>query len=133
MSKSFEIRINERAKQVLNSTERMVKKVTLLIHGGLTSDTPIDTGWAASNWLLNIGGPVTKPHGSREKVDYSKSQKGANEILSYKLSSGPIFLSNNVPYMESLNDGSSTQAPKGFIEATIQRSLKEISEERLLK
>ncbi len=48
------------------------------------------------------------------------------EILAGKYRGGRLFLSNNVPYISRLNDGSSGQAPAGFVQAAIARASGEL-------
>jgi hypothetical protein len=107
--------------------------------------TAADTGTAISNWITTVGNP------SEDRIDaYSPSPKGrfsgnawthkvdpditrennapfvqeqAEAALVDKQPGQPIYITNNLPYIGQLNDGSSTQAPGGFVErATIVAS-----------
>jgi hypothetical protein len=108
---------------------RIVKRLALNINANLIEDTPVDTGWARANWVLEIGSPFTGTAGTREdaeagRVDQNPQQLGIGKIAAYKL--GPIiYESNNVPYIEKLNDGSSAQAPSAFVQAAILRAVQQ--------
>lgn len=109
-------------------TTRLVQQITLDVQANLIETTPVDTGWAKNNWVPHIGGPVDVPAGSRENVGpaAAASEAGKAEVLTaYTLDKGPIYVSNNVPYIGSLNDGHSKQAPAGFVQAAILKAVTE--------
>ncbi len=116
-------------------TERVVKKITLDIVANLTSapsegGTPVDTGWARANWLPVTGGVSRR--GSPRPEDAAagaaalagQQQQLITAIATgYKLSQGRITITNNVPYIRRLNEGSSRQAPSGFIQTAIAKAV----------
>lgn len=107
------------------SAEQM-RRLALDIQAGLVEDTPVDTGWARANWVPSIGDPFTGLAGERGAVSEAEQSAGTAEVVGYDtLDSGPIFLTNNVPYILPLNEGHSQQAPLGFVQARIARSLQE--------
>lgn len=106
----------------LESTiERIVKQVTLEAVAILTEDTPRDTGWARTNWIPRIGGPIDGAAGDRESVATSASaqQSGVASVATYRLPMGKVYITNHVPYIQRLNEGSSRQAPAGFVERSL--------------
>jgi hypothetical protein len=115
--------------------DKVMRKLTLDIVANLVSapdtgyGTPVDTGWARANWVPNIGSPQTTTEGTREaaeagSVSTAGQQAGVAKVAtSYKRSQGPIFISNNVPYIVHLNEGSSKQAPKGFVQNAIVKAV----------
>jgi len=111
-------------------TVKVIQQVTLDAVANLTepppTGTPIDTGWARNNWVPSIGTPLESPVGSPDNPAAAAAARDAGiaEVLTrYTLSDGVIFISNNVPYIGRLNDGSSTQSPAGFIQAAILRAV----------
>lgn len=113
--------------------DQLIKKLVLDIVANLVAapsdgGTPVDTGWARANWVPNIGSPVTSPAGSREQAEKgvlpSAQQAGIAAMLSYKSSKGPVFISNNVPYILPLDRGSSKQAPKGFVRRAVVKAIR---------
>jgi len=104
--------------------------------------TPVDTGWARANWVPNIGTPITNTAGlqpsskggsgggSRRRGTSAEQTTGAAKLVTYKLGSGPIYITNNVPYIQKLNAGWSKQAAAGFIQAAVARGAKAIAARR---
>lgn len=95
--------------------------------------TPIDTGWASANWLPSIGepktvdgdpadpkaGPTVAEVAARARV----ASEGENDVLSWRFQDGPIFSTNNVPYIAALNAGHSPQSPRGFVLNALIRAI----------
>ena len=87
--------------------------------------TPVDTGWARSNWIPNIGEPLDAPVGSRSNVSTGPQNQAEAGIAGYTLSKGRVYISNNVPYILRLNEGSSRQAPAGFVQRAVAKAVRE--------
>jgi hypothetical protein len=92
--------------------------------------TPVRTGWAAANWVPSVGAPMALP--AADTKDPTPAQIAAarqagrsalNEVLAYKLTDGPIFVSNGVPYIVPLNDGHSPQSPPGFVQTALEQAV----------
>jgi len=114
-------------------TTQIIRKVVLDIVANLqrspsNGGTPVDTGWARANWIPNIGSPVGQPAGSRQQAEGGSvpgdSAAGAAKVAtSYTVSQGAVHITNNVPYILELNEGSSKQAPKGFVQSAIRKAI----------
>jgi hypothetical protein len=89
------------------------KALILEIDKELRRTTPVDTGNARANWVPSVGSPA--PNGDRKA--------GAAAVLAYQLEQGPLFVSNGVPYITYLNNGSSKKAPALFVEAAVDVAL----------
>jgi len=112
-----------------------MKKVVLDIVANLVSSpdtgygTPVDTGWARSNWVPSIGQAFggtagTKAAAEAGILDTGAQQRGLAQVAAaYRLTQGSIFISNNVPYIARLNEGSSQQAPAGFVQNAIIKAI----------
>lgn len=99
-------------KKVIGTLEKSVRRVALKVDSILAITTPVDTGRARANWLpsLNVPRSDKKEPGQKESVD--------SVLSAYKVTD-TIYLTNNLPYIERLNEGSSQQAPEGFVEAAV--------------
>lgn len=106
---------------------RTIKRVGFEIANELKRTTPRDTSWARSNWLISIGRPVTAPAGSREAVTTTAQAAGEARLLVYRTNQGDVWISNNVPYIQPLNEGHSKQAPAGFVEDAIRAAIAKIA------
>ena len=104
-------------------TAKNVIKLSVEINSNLKEDTPKDTRWASANWIGNVGNPFRGVIGSNGEVSLSGYQAGLDRLLKYKIGDGNIYISNNVPYIQKLNDGHSKQAPKNFVSASVMRAL----------
>lgn len=118
--------------------ENVVKAVTLGITDELIETTPVDVGWARANWVPSIGAPAPGSPIARSTQEREAAAPGAQasqaagiaSVAGYKLNRGAVFISNNVPYLKELNEGSSQQAPANFIEASIDRGVAGIGRRR---
>ena len=90
---------------------------------GLVKTTPVDTGRAKGNWFVSTGAPNRSV--DKERRAGQANSQGQQVILSAEKEDFPtITISNNLPYIQRLNDGHSTQAPKKFVESEIIRVTK---------
>lgn len=98
-----------------------IKVVVLEVHAELVEATPVDTGNARANWIAGLSGSVpTAPVGSGDAVDTAAQAAGMAQVAAYKLEQGSLSIVNNVEYLESLDAGSSTQAPAGFVRMAVE-------------
>lgn len=113
------------------TVERFVAVISSNVTANLIEDTPRDTGWAAANWVPNLGSATDSPVGSPQAVSAAGAaqQQGLAKVVGYRLPDGDVFISNNVPYIQKLNDGHSAQAPAGFVQAGIARALSALAVE----
>lgn len=98
----------------------VVKKAASDVHAHLVVTTPFKTGKARSNWLVTLNAPSTyviPTHGAEASI--STTLADAEAVIRQCKNNDVIYITNNVPYIQKLNEGSSVQAPAGFIEATI--------------
>ena len=112
------VHIDDDLEDMVNQEVRALS-LNLLI--GLVKTTPVDTGRAKGNWFVS---PSRKSNRTIEQFRKSRQaiSQGTATIHSVINEKFPnITLSNNLPYIERLNDGHSKQAPKKFIETEITR------------
>ena len=106
---------------------RCAVETAKIIHHNLTLNTPVDTSTALSNWDIFIGSYESDSHepyvmgkkGSTKLASMGFANKEAELRLSEKKPGETIFIVNSLDYIRKLNDGSSKQAPAGFVEAAI--------------
>ena len=86
--------------------------------------TPVDTTEALSNWQAEInakplfGLPAIYPgsHGSTATASQGAAISHVDRTLAMKEPGEPVYLSNLAKHITLLNNGSSSQEPKGFVE-----------------
>lgn len=101
--------------------------VTMAIVGDLVRVTPVDTSQALSNWQVSINAPVAAaipPYvpgeaGSSRAASGAEAVQVARATLSRKQPGQSIYISNVLPYIVPLNNGSSRQQPAGFVERAL--------------
>ena len=103
--------------------EDAVKAVTLDVTARLVEATPVDTGWARANWIPSVAQPVETVEGTRDSVSTARQATGIAAIASYKYGDGPTYAANCVPYIAKLDQGSSTQAPAGFVRQAVDEAV----------
>lgn len=89
----------------------VVRKVALQVYAGVTKKTPVDTGRARANWNMSVGSVDYSVDEEATKVQRPALKKGDGEKA--------IYITNNLPYIQVLEEGSSTQAPNGMVEVTL--------------
>ncbi len=112
-------------------TADRVRALTLEITANLQETTPVALNWARANWIPSIGSPSAiaqsgSPDRGAVQMALGRQSAGIGQIANYRLTQGSTFVSNNAPYIRRLNDGSSKQAPAGFVQAAINKAVRTI-------
>lgn len=115
-------------KEITAVVESEVVDIAVEIHEELMDSppagTPVDTGWARSNWQIQSGSPPTGTVGSKGNVSDDKALSDREEIKKYKFSDGDVYIQNNVPYIGRLNQGGySMQSPAFFVDTAVAKVL----------
>lgn len=135
--KTFSRRIRTRASKVSKNTDGLVKKVILAVDQAVVLATPVDTGRARANWRPSIGAPLTQtlpePQSSGAGL---RSALAAGEAIARQYRGGnnspTVHITNSLPYIQYLNDGSSKQAPRNFVNTAILLAVSAIKQARIV-
>lgn len=103
----------------------VIRKIALDLFSRIILKTPVKTGRARMNWHVSIGQIRDELIGLNGEYSASGAYQKAladatSEIMSYSDADLAIFLLNNLPYIERLEDGSSSQAPSGMVKITLE-------------
>ena len=131
---TFHLRMQRRARQLQDSVEEAVKTAASVIDQSVVSATPVDTGRARANWQVGINEQVESSVLETDRTGDATIARNEEVIDTFRLEgggSGAIYISNNVDYIEALNNGHSGQAPAGFVESGIQEALIELEKIRI--
>lgn len=120
-------RMDALPKKLAEANSERAKEVARAIHKDLVTVTPVDKSEALSNWVLTVDEPWSVPlppyyegeKGSTQSESIAAALQQGEQQLKLKEPGQPIFISNNAPHIRELNDGSSAQAPAGFVERSI--------------
>ncbi len=92
----------------------VARAVTFTFLRNVIKATPIDTGRAKGNWFVGINRPIRQTKENRRAGQ--ATSEGQKKIFNSKAKWPDYWASNNLPYIERLNDGYSGQAPAKFVE-----------------
>lgn len=98
---------------VVKNAEDQVKKITMDTVQSLVVSSPVDTGAYRASHVVSIG---SADYGVRGP-ETNAVQDAAIQTLKFKLGN-LIYIQNNKPYAERLEDGWSDQAPLGIYSTT---------------
>ena len=131
--KVFAKRILRRARQVEKGGSEALRATALVVNQTVILATPKDTGHAKFNWQIGIDTVVTD---EIEGEDPGQGQATISRNASTIGGAKPrkmIVISNNVPYILVLNEGSSSQAPAQFVQIAILQAIVAIKKTRFFK
>lgn len=129
--RAFPSRMRALAKRVEDNTNLLVRRTALVAQRELVLETPVDTGRARSNWFVEIGEPYydeLEPYapgenlGTGEAANARAALAQGQAAVKHRRPGQDIYISNNVRYLQYLNNGSSAQAPEGFIQDAVFRA-----------
>lgn len=105
--------------RVAANADRVVRKVALATDQIVVMATPVDTGRARANWVAALDAafigtnpaPGSPGSGANQALEQCRSVVGEYDGDR----NVAIHITNNLPYIRPLDDGSSKQAPRGFV------------------
>ncbi len=100
--------------------DKFCKKIAEEVLIGVVEKTPVKTGKARGNWQVTEGEPSTVIVLDLDKDGVFTISKGKGVIDATKPFKRVTWITNNVPYIVLLEDGSSKQAPSGMVEVTLE-------------
>lgn len=153
--KIFSKRMDELSRSVEGMADQALRKAALVADQVAVTMTPVKTGRARANWIVSINTlqesdddpTLSGAEGStaRGAVNAQTAIDQAQGVLGVSLKFGGsnakgqfirkapvIFLSNTLPYIEALDNGSSQQATNGMTRAAIDAAIDQIKRERFL-
>lgn len=103
----------------------VVAKIGFDLFGRIVKHTPADTGRARASWTIapnepdrSVAGPEghaslqgPAPNAAAGQAAVKKSSRALASLKGYD----PVWISNNLPYIEALEKGHSQQAPAGMV------------------
>lgn len=95
------------------------KKIAIDLWSSITRRTPVDTGRARANWFLTVGAPSTEVAHLDAKGPGSVPEPPMPDVSGID-GTQSVFIINNLPYIEALENGHSKQAPNGMVRLAIQ-------------
>jgi hypothetical protein len=121
-SRSFKVSLEKFGKVTREQAEQIFKKIVLDLESAVVLRTPVDTGRARGNWFPTIG------TASNQRDDDLWDPGGQKSIAAIAAQVGLLtlgdvaWLSNNLPYINRLEEGWSKQAPSGMVSVELARA-----------
>ena len=114
-------------------TAKQIRRIGIRTTKALREVTPRDTGHARSNWIPTIGVPFSGVAGSKESVEFTTQESALARVAATgarSLIANGLSITNNVPYIEALANGSSSQQrDPGWIEREVVQVIRGIEAE----
>lgn len=91
------------------TAHKRVRKIAFAAWGGILAASPVDTGTFRANWMVGVN-----------TIDVSMTSSTSQRAYpdpSFQLGDS-IYISNALPYANSLESGWSDQAPQGVVAPT---------------
>ena len=101
--------------------KKKLRTVSLAVENRVKQDMPVDTGRARAGWGHWTPGDVVK----KDKQDGGP----LDGVWQVKNGGLTIEQGTNIPYVARLEEGSSLQAPAGFIESAARLGMRELVKE----
>ena len=113
------------AAELTSDVSKEIRKLGILVDQAVVAATPFDTGRAKANWLMSINSPQTGTVDSGFDASGSYSLNLAQSVLAdYPANELPdLWIVNNLPYIQRLNEGWSQQAGSKYIETAIDQAV----------
>jgi len=111
--------IEQAKREIKVTTLKALNKTAIIASQVLISSTPVKTGKARANWNASFDSPDSQVKEKFDKTGSATVAENSAIIASNTKEFRDIYISNNVPYIEPLNNGSSAQAPAGFVEKAV--------------
>jgi hypothetical protein len=103
------------------------RKLGINIDRRVVMETPRDTGSAKASWLVSVNQPdntiVDKDGEDVGTAELQAIQAGAAKAKLFT-SGDTLYIQNNQPYIDRLNEGWSAQAGSGYIDAIINEEVR---------
>lgn len=139
---TFAQRMRVKADNVEKNAVTLVRKVALSVDAAIVLATPVDTGRARSNWQVELDSPASSdisPYSPGEGLGVGEGAnaraalaQGKAKIAQYTKANRAIHITNNLRYINKLNDGWSAQAGANFVEKAIIAGVDTIRNTKLL-
>ena len=95
---------------------KKIRTIAIQLLNEVTMRMPVDTGRARANTIVSIGSPVYQVLDRYDKTGGYTIMEGVTRLSGLEPYT-VVYLQNNLPYIEKLEDGYSKQAPIGMFGA----------------
>lgn len=134
-------RMQSMPSKIQDGVDRIVKRLATNIATSLIEETPVDTSMALSNWQVTDAAPaptLLPPYFMGERGSTAGRSRKAAILFAKKnsashISMSTLYITNNTPYIGDLNEGTSPQAPAGFVNSIVEMHALSVRNMKLLR
>lgn len=94
------------------------QKVAMELLSRVVMKSPVDTGRFRGNWTISLNAPDLSVTDGVDPSGGATITRGSSVITGMR-EPQVIYVSNNLPYAQRLEEGSSKQAPAGMVAVTL--------------
>lgn len=135
----FARRMSKIAQGVDKASTEVVRNLLRNMGPALGYSTPVDTSRARANWQAALGTAPTSYLYAKPAAPPSAAAGASAAIQSLSTIAAlyrpgvTVYVVNNAPYITDLNNGTSSQAPAGFVQIAIHVAIKSIRSVRWIR
>lgn len=100
------------ADQIESDLVKQARIIAMALLGDIVQRSPVDTGRFRGNTVVSIGAPILSNSDNVDKTGSSTIAAGQAVLTGLKPYT-VVYIQNNLPYAEKLENGHSKQAPNG--------------------
>ncbi|QDP67051.1 MAG: hypothetical protein Unbinned4497contig1000_25 [Prokaryotic dsDNA virus sp.] len=118
-AKDFSLKLN---KQVLDTNEKIEDAIQVIAMDslrGVVLKSPVDTGRFRGNWIVSVDSPNLTETQQTDVNGSATINKGMAAVEAFDINNSRIYIQNNLPYGNRLENGWSKQAPNGMVALTL--------------
>ena len=116
---AFQADLGKFAEKLHLKVGTVMKKVSADLWTKISERTPVDTGRARANWFLTVGAPSQQVE-MHEGAKTGQIPAPPPPDVSGIDGTQPVYIVNNLKYIEPLENGHSQQAPSGMVKLAMQ-------------
>jgi hypothetical protein len=116
---TFALNLAKQIEAAKEQAELVAKKIAIELFSRVIEKSPVDTGRFRANWNCSISSPDLSTSESTDPSGSGAISKATSTVVSYTLNDQSVFLTNNLPYAERLENGWSKQAPNGMVRLSV--------------
>jgi len=116
----FALDLKRFAQEAQENWQTVSKKVALDLFRQFVMGTPVDTGRARGNWQCTIGSPAEGTIERKDPTGQAVMAEVTETVAGWNVDQVAICLTNNVAYIEALENGHSQQAPRGWVRVALR-------------
>lgn len=113
----FRLELRAAADEVDALVMTITQKIAMFALSSVVMRSPVDTGRFRGNWLVSTGSPNEGMSENTDPGGQATIALGASAITGLKQPE-IVWLQNNLPYAQRLENGWSKQAPAGIVAVT---------------